>query len=72
MQLTVMQHSSLPLLHGSKAQVFPVVITTTTTTTTTTTDKLTLCLHSTPTSAEVKECVELYFHSPNTHSCRGA
>jgi hypothetical protein len=27
--------------------------------------------HSPPTSAEVKECVELYFHSPNTSSWRG-
>jgi len=24
------------------------------------------------TTAEVKECMELYFHSPNTLSCRGA
>jgi heme-degrading monooxygenase HmoA len=28
--------------------------------------------HSTPSSAEVKECVELYFHSPNTPSWLGA
>jgi hypothetical protein len=28
--------------------------------------------HSHPSSAEVKECVELYFHSPNTPSWRGA
>jgi hypothetical protein len=28
--------------------------------------------HSPPSSAEVKECVELYFHSPNTPSWRGA
>jgi hypothetical protein len=28
--------------------------------------------HSPPSSAEVKECVELYFHSPNTPSSRGA
>jgi hypothetical protein len=28
--------------------------------------------HSPPSSAEVKECVELYLHSPNTHSWRGA
>jgi hypothetical protein len=28
--------------------------------------------HSPPSSAEVKECVELYLHSPNTPSCRGA
>jgi hypothetical protein len=28
--------------------------------------------HSSPSSAEVKECVELYFHSPNTPSWRGA
>jgi hypothetical protein len=28
--------------------------------------------HSPPSSAEVKECVELYFHSPNTSSWRGA
>jgi hypothetical protein len=27
--------------------------------------------HSPPSSAEVKECVELYFHSPNTSSCHG-
>jgi hypothetical protein len=25
-----------------------------------------------PSSAEVKECVELYLHSPNTNLCRGA
>jgi hypothetical protein len=28
--------------------------------------------HSTPSSAEIKECVELYLHSPNTPSWRGA
>jgi hypothetical protein len=28
--------------------------------------------HSAPFSAEVKECVELYFHSSNTPSWRGA
>jgi len=28
--------------------------------------------HSPPFSAEVKECVELYFHSPNSLSWRGA
>jgi hypothetical protein len=28
--------------------------------------------HSPPSSAEVKEWVELYLHSPNTLSCRGA
>jgi hypothetical protein len=28
--------------------------------------------HSPPSSAEVKECAELYFHSPNTPSWRGA
>jgi hypothetical protein len=28
--------------------------------------------HSPPSSVEVKECVEFYFHSPNTHSWRGA
>jgi hypothetical protein len=28
--------------------------------------------HSPPSSAEVKEYVELYFHSPNTPSWRGA
>jgi hypothetical protein len=28
--------------------------------------------HLPPSSAEVKECVELYFHSPNTPSWRGA
>jgi hypothetical protein len=28
--------------------------------------------HSPPSSAEVKECVELYLHSPNTLSWRGA
>jgi hypothetical protein len=28
--------------------------------------------HSPPPSAEVKECVQLYFHSPNTPSWRGA
>jgi hypothetical protein len=28
--------------------------------------------HSPPSSAEVKECVELYFHSSNTPSWRGA
>jgi hypothetical protein len=28
--------------------------------------------HSPPTSAEVKECVELYIHTPNTPSWRGA
>jgi hypothetical protein len=28
--------------------------------------------HSPPSSAEVKELVELYFHSPNTPSWRGA
>jgi hypothetical protein len=28
--------------------------------------------HSRPCSAEVKECVVLYLHSPNTHSWRGA
>jgi hypothetical protein len=28
--------------------------------------------HSYPSSAEVKECVELYLHSPNTPSWRGA
>jgi hypothetical protein len=28
--------------------------------------------HSPPTSAEVKEWVELYFYSPNTPSWRGA
>jgi hypothetical protein len=28
--------------------------------------------HSSPSSAEVKECVELYLHSPNTPSWRGA
>jgi hypothetical protein len=28
--------------------------------------------HSPPSSAEVKEWVELYLHSPNTHSWRGA
>jgi len=28
--------------------------------------------HSPPSSAEVKECVELYIHSPNTPSWRGA
>jgi hypothetical protein len=27
--------------------------------------------HSSPPSAEVKECVELYLHSPNTSSWRG-
>jgi hypothetical protein len=27
--------------------------------------------HSPPSSAEVKECVELHFHSPNTLSWRG-
>jgi hypothetical protein len=29
-------------------------------------------VHSPPSSAEVKECVELYLHSPNTPSWRGA
>jgi hypothetical protein len=28
--------------------------------------------HSPPSSAEVKDCVEIYFHSPNTPSWRGA
>jgi hypothetical protein len=28
--------------------------------------------HSLPSSAEVKKCVELYFHSPNMPSWRGA
>jgi hypothetical protein len=28
--------------------------------------------HSPPTSAEVKECMQLYLHSPNTPSWRGA
>jgi hypothetical protein len=28
--------------------------------------------HSTPSSAEVKECVGLYLHSPNNPSWRGA
>jgi hypothetical protein len=28
--------------------------------------------HSLPSSAEIKECVELYLHSPNTPSWRGA
>jgi hypothetical protein len=28
--------------------------------------------HSPPSSAEIKECVELYLHSPNTPSWRGA
>jgi hypothetical protein len=28
--------------------------------------------HSPPSSAEVKECAELYFHSPNTPSWHGA
>jgi len=28
--------------------------------------------HLPPSSAEVKECVELYLHSPNTSSWRGA
>jgi hypothetical protein len=28
--------------------------------------------HSPPSRAEVKECVELYLHSPNTPSWRGA
>jgi hypothetical protein len=28
--------------------------------------------HSLPSSAEVKECVEIYFHFPNTPSWRGA
>jgi hypothetical protein len=28
--------------------------------------------HSPPSSAEVKECVEPYFHSPNSSSWRGA
>jgi len=28
--------------------------------------------HSPPSSAEVKKCVELYLHSPNTSSWRGA
>jgi hypothetical protein len=28
--------------------------------------------HSPPSSAEVKECVELYLHSPTTPSWRGA
>jgi hypothetical protein len=28
--------------------------------------------HSPPSSAEVKECMELYIHSPNTPSWRGA
>jgi len=28
--------------------------------------------HSPPSSAEVKECVELYLHSPNKPSWRGA
>jgi hypothetical protein len=28
--------------------------------------------HSPPSSAEVKECVELYLHSPNMSSWRGA
>jgi hypothetical protein len=28
--------------------------------------------HSPPSSVEVKECVELYLHSPNTPSWRGA
>jgi hypothetical protein len=28
--------------------------------------------HSPPSSAEVKECVELHFHSPNKTSWRGA
>jgi hypothetical protein len=28
--------------------------------------------HSPPSNAEVKECVELYFHSPNTSSWRDA
>jgi hypothetical protein len=28
--------------------------------------------HSPPSSAEVKECVELYLHSPNTLPWRGA
>jgi len=28
--------------------------------------------HSPPSSAEVKECVELYFHSPNTSAWRSA
>jgi hypothetical protein len=27
--------------------------------------------HSPPSSAEVKECMELYLHSPNTPSWRG-
>jgi hypothetical protein len=27
--------------------------------------------HSPPSNAEVKECVELYIHSPNTSSWRG-
>jgi hypothetical protein len=27
--------------------------------------------HSSPSSAEVKECVDLYIHSPNTSSWRG-
>jgi len=28
--------------------------------------------HLPPSSAEIKDCVELYFHSPNTISWRGA
>jgi hypothetical protein len=28
--------------------------------------------HSPPSSTEVKKCVDLYLHSPNTHSWRGA
>jgi hypothetical protein len=28
--------------------------------------------YSPPSSAEFKECVEIYLHSPNTSSCRGA
>jgi hypothetical protein len=28
--------------------------------------------HSPPSTVEVKECVEIYPHSPNTPSCRGA
>jgi hypothetical protein len=28
--------------------------------------------HSPPSNAEVKECVDLYLHSPNTSLCRGA
>jgi len=28
--------------------------------------------HTPPSSAEVTECVEIYFHSPDTSSCNGA